>query len=361
MADQERLVKTLMELIKIDSPSGEEDAMDAEVSARLESMGLKVSHDTYNNVIAKLPGEGPPIMLSAHLDTVEPGRGIKPIVDGGVVRSDGSTILGGDCKAGVAIVLEGLAAANESNGGGNRAIEVVFTRHEEGGLVGAHHLDFSMVSATTGIVFDGEGPPNRIILSAPSQNVVTAQITGRAAHAGLEPEKGISALLIAADILGQLPLGRIDEETTANIGRLEGGLKRNIIPEQAFLDGEFRSRNNEKLADLERKFRGVFDEVASRYPKAKIDLDIVNTYQAYNIDAGNEAVAIISRALAGMGMPPVLETTGGGSDANVFIEKGITAIPVGIGVRDFHTTWETAIIAEVFQGAQMCEAVIRGA
>lgn len=361
MADQERLVKTLMELIKIDSPSGEEDAMDAEVSARLESMGLKVSHDTYNNVIAKLPGEGSPIMLSAHLDTVEPGRGIKPIVDGGVVRSDGSTILGGDCKAGVAIVLEGLAAANESNGGGNRAIEVVFTRHEEGGLVGAHHLDFSMVSATTGIVFDGEGPPNRIILSAPSQNVVTAQITGRAAHAGLEPEKGISALLIAADILGQLPLGRIDEETTANIGRLEGGLKRNIIPEQAFLDGEFRSRSNEKLADLERKFRGVFEEVASRYPEAKIDLDIVNTYQAYNIDAGSEAVAMISRALAGMGMKPVLETTGGGSDANVFIGKGITAVPVGIGVRDFHTTWETAVIAEVFQGAQMCEAVIRGA
>ena len=361
MANQERLVTTLMELIRIDSPSGEEDAMDAEVSTRLESLGLKVSHDSYNNVIAQLPGEGLPIMLSAHLDTVEPGRGIKPIVDGGVVRSDGSTILGGDCKAGVAIVLEGLAAANESNGGGNRAIEVVFTRHEEGGLVGAHHLDFSMVSATTGIVFDGEGPPNRIILSAPSQNVVTAQITGRAAHAGLEPEKGISALLIAADILGQLPLGRIDEETTANIGRLEGGLKRNIIPEQAFLDGEFRSRSNEKLADLERKFRGVFEEVASRYPEAKIDLDIVNTYQAYNIDAGSEAVAMISRALAGMGMKPVLETTGGGSDANVFIEKGITAVPVGIGVRDFHTTWETAVIAEVFQGAQMCEAVIRGA
>jgi tripeptide aminopeptidase len=190
--------------------------------------------------------------------------------------------------------------------------------------------------------------------------VVTAQITGRAAHAGLEPEKGISALLIAADILGRLPLGRIDEETTANIGRLEGGLKRNIIPEQAFLDGEFRSRSNEKLADMERKFRGVFEEVASRYPEAKIDLDIVNSYQAYNIDPMSEAVAIIGRALSGMGLEPILETTGGGSDANVFIEKGITAIPVGIGVRDFHTTWETAVIAEVIQGAQMCEAVIRG-
>jgi|TARA_B100000315_G_scaffold87279_1_gene80098 tripeptide aminopeptidase len=348
-----------MELIQIDSPSGEEDAMDAEVSSRLESIGLKVSHDSFNNVIARLSGEGAPIMLSAHLDTVEPGRGIEPLVDGGVLRSDGSTILGGDCKAGVAIILEGLIAAMESNNG-NRAIEVVFTRHEEGGLVGAHHLDFSMVAAKEGVVFDGEGPPNRIILSAPSQNVVTAQITGRAAHAGLEPEKGISALLIAADILSRLPLGRIDEETTANIGRLEGGLKRNIIPEQAFLDGEFRSRSNEKLADVERKFRGVFEEVASRYPEAKIDLDIVNTYQAYNIDAKNEAVAVIGRALSGMGLEPILGSTGGGSDANVFIEKGIAAIPVGIGVRNFHTTWETAVIAEVLQGAQMCEAIVRG-
>jgi len=181
LADEERLVKTLVELIKIDSPSGEEDAMDREVSSRLESLGLKVSHDSYNNVIAKLEGQGPPVILSAHLDTVEPGRGIKPVVDGGVLRSDGSTILGGDCKAGVAIVLEALTSALES-GNGNRAIEVVFTRHEEGGLLGVHNLDFSMVSATEGIVFDGEGPPNRVTVSAPSQNALIARITGRAAH-----------------------------------------------------------------------------------------------------------------------------------------------------------------------------------
>ena len=359
MADEERLVKTLIELIKIDSPSGEEDAMDAEVSSRLKSLGLKVSHDAYKNVIAKLEGEGEPIMLSAHLDTVEPGRGIKPVIDGSVLRSDGTTILGGDCKAGVTIVLEGLESALATNRA-NRAIEVIFTRHEEGGLVGAHNLDFSMVAAKKGIVFDGEGPPNRIILSAPSQNVITSYITGRAAHAGLEPEKGISALLIASDILSRLPLGRIDEETTSNIGRMEGGLKRNIIPEQAFLDGEFRSLSNEKLADMERKFRRVFDEVASMYPEASINLDITNSYQAYNIDPKNSAVAIIGKALAGMGLEMILESTGGGSDANVFIEKGITAIPVGIGVRDFHTTWETALISEVMLGAQMCEGIVLG-
>ena len=134
MADQDRLVKTLIELIQIDSPSGEEDAMDLEVSSRLESMGLEVSHDSYNNVIAKLEGKGKPVMLSAHLDTVEPGRGINPVIDGGVLRSDGTTILGGDCKAGVAIVLEGLKSALMNNNK-TRAIEVVFTRHEEGGLV----------------------------------------------------------------------------------------------------------------------------------------------------------------------------------------------------------------------------------
>jgi len=357
LANQERLINTLIELIKIDSPSGEEDAIDAEVSSRLESMGLEVTHDAYRNVIANLEGVGNPFILSAHLDTVEPGRGIKPVVDGGVVRSNGSTILGGDCKAGVAIILEGLQSALEQNNG-NRAIEIVFTRHEEGGLVGAHNLDFSMIGSKVGIVFDGEGPPNRIILQAPSQNVVTATITGRAAHAGLEPEKGISALLIAADILGRLPLGRIDEETTSNIGRMEGGLKRNIVPEMAFLDGEFRSRSNSKLADLEAKFRGVFHEVASRYPEAKINLDITNSYQAYDIDPESETVEIIVRALADIGLEPILKSTGGGSDANVFIEKGIAAIPVGIGVRDFHTTWETAVISEVMLGAQMCEKLI---
>ena len=358
MAKLERLVTTLIELIQIDSPSGEEDAIDAEVSSRLNSLGLSVSHDSYNNVIAKLSGQGPPLLLSAHLDTVEPGRGIKPMVDGEVLRSDGTTILGGDCKAGLAIVLEGLASTLESNSG-NRAIEVVFTRHEEGGLIGAHHLDLSMISAKEGIVFDGEGPPNRIVLSAPSQNVVTAEITGRAAHAGLEPEKGISALLIAAEILNRLPLGRIDNETTANIGWMEGGLKRNIIPERAFIDGEFRSRSNEKLANVEREFREVFNEVGSKYPEAQIDLNIVNTYQAYRVDANSQVVSVVGQALAEMGLKPVLESTGGGSDANVFIEKGITAIPVGIGVRDFHTTWETALITEVLQGARMCEAVIK--
>ncbi len=359
MADRERLTKTLIDLICIDSPTGEEDAIDRELSSRLTALGFKVQHDTFNNLVATLPGEGEPVLLSAHMDTVDPGRGIKPSLDGDQLRSDGTTILGGDCKAGISIVLEALTSVVES-GMAHVPVEVAFTRAEEGGLVGVHHLDFSLLSAKRGMVFDGEGPASRISVSAPSQNVVTGNITGRAAHAGVEPEKGISALIIAAEILTQLPLGRIDFETTANVGRFEGGLKRNIIPEHAFLDGEIRSRDNAKLDWYSNEFRRVFDEAAARYPDAGVSLEIRNTYQAYKVDPSHPTVDMIGRALADIGLEPSLEATGGGSDANVFVENGIVALPVGIGVRAFHTVQETAMITEILDGAEMCQRVIQG-
>ena len=359
MADRKRLTQTLMDLIRIDSPTGEEDAMDREVSARLQALGFQVYHDSFQNVIAKLEGQGEPVILSAHLDTVEPGRGINPVLEGDLLRSDGTTILGGDCKAGVTIVLEAITTVMES-GAPHLPIEVVFSRAEEGGLVGIHNLEFGRLSATRGVVFDGEGMVNRLTVAAPSQNVVTAHIQGRASHAGVEPEKGISALLIAAKILTQLPLGRIDDETTANIGRAGGGLKRNIIPETAFLDGEIRSRDQGKLDRYSREFQEVFDRVAAEYPEAQLSLDIRNTYQAYCLESSDRSVEMVARALRKVGLEPRLEASGGGSDANVFIEKGISALPVGIGVRSFHTKDETAVISEVLQGAEVCQEIITG-
>jgi len=351
-----------MDLIRIDSPTGEEDAMDREVTARLQALGFAIHHDSFKNVIARLAGVGEPVLLSAHLDTVEPGRGIQPVLEGDVLRSNGSTILAGDCKAGVSIILEALTSAVEARAA-HLPVEVVFTRAEEGGLVGIHHLDFGQLAAKRGVVFDGEGPVNRVTVAAPAQNVVTATIRGRAAHAGVEPEKGISAILIAAQVLTQLPLGRIDAETTANIGRIEGGLKRNIIPEQTFLDGEIRSRDQGKLEHYTQEFRRSFDAVAAQYPEAQVYLDIKNTYQSYRVASSHPTVAMIARALAGPsgeGLRPHLEASGGGSDANVFLEHGIVALPVGIGVREFHTTRETATISEVMQGAEVCERIVRG-
>ena len=209
-------------------------------------------------------------------------------------------------------------------------------------------------------MFDGEGMVNRLTLAAPSQNVVTAHIQGRASHAGVEPEKGISALLIAAKILTQLPLGRIDEETTANIGRLEAGLKRNIIPETAFLDGEIRSRDRGKLDRYSQQFREVFNRVAVEYREARVSLDIRNSYQAYHLESSDRSVEMIAKALEKVGLEPSLEASGGGSDANVFIENGIRALPVGIGVHSFHTKDETAVISEVLKGAEVCEQIITG-
>ena len=357
MANRERLVETLVNLIQIDSPTGEEDEMDREVSSRLQRLGFTVKHDAYGNVIARLDGTGEPVILSAHLDTVEPGRGIRPRLEGDVLRSDGTTILGGDCKAGVAIVLEALTSVVET-GSSHLPVEVIFSRAEEGGLNGARNLDFSLVSAKRGVVFDGEGAVNRMTTAAPAQNVVKAEITGRASHAGLEPEKGLSALVVAAHVLTRLPLGRIDDETTSNVGYLEGGLKRNIVPERAFLDGEIRSRDQQKLDRLTDQFRQVFDEVGSMFPDAGLELDITNSYRAYRVDAEHPAAVMVSRALGQIGLEPQMAGSGGGSDANVFFEHGIAALPVGIGVRSFHTKEETALITEVLQGAEMCQRLI---
>ena len=359
MADRERLLNTLIDLIRIDSPTGEEDEIDRAVAARLRALGCRVEHDNFGNIIAKRGGTGEPLILSAHLDTVEPGRGIRPQLDGDILRSDGSTILGGDCKAGLAIVLEALAAVREM-GTPHRPVEVVFTRAEEGGLVGAHHLDFDRLAGREGIVFDGEGPPNRLTVAAPAQNIVKADIRGRAAHAGLEPEKGLSALVLAGHIMTRLPLGRLDAETTANIGYLEGGLKRNIIPERAFLDGEIRSRSAAKLDARSAEFRQVFDAVGAMYPAAKLSLEIVPSYRSYQVDATHPTVRMLTQALAAMGLTPQLAASGGGSDANVFFEHGIAALPVGIGVRSFHTTAERALIPEVLQGAELAERALVG-
>ncbi len=362
MLNRERLTRTLIDLIRIDSPTGAEDAIDAHLTRQLAALGADVLHDDYGNLIANLPGASaaagtPPVLLSAHMDTVEPGRGIKPALDGDTLRSDGTTILGGDCKAGLAIVMEGLAAAIAS-GLPMRPVQVVFSRAEEGGLNGARNLDFSLLHAAAGIVFDGEGPVSRICVGAPAQNVVQGSITGVAAHAGLEPENGTSALLVAAHVLTRIPLGRIDHETTSNVGVLNGGLKRNIVPESAFIDGEIRSRSQAKLDNYTGEFYRVFDQIGRLFPTASIDVNIRSQYRAYQVPDDHPALAGIAQAVRQIGLHPVFETTGGGSDANVFFEHGIAALPVGIGVRDFHTTRETASISEVLDGARLCQAYV---
>lgn len=357
MINRDRIVKTFTELVQVDSPSGEEEEMAKDLIGRLEALGLSVQRDDYGNVIAGDGGDNP-LLLSAHMDTVEPGRGIKPRVEGDRVLSDGTTILGGDCKAGVAAILEALESINE-DGTPHRSIEVAFTREEEIGLVGARNLDFSMISAKESIVFDGEGPPSQITSASPTYIGFDIEVTGRAAHAGVEPEKGLSAIRIAAEIITRMPQGRLDEESTFNVGNFEGGTVRNAVPENAIVRGEFRSRNLETLDGLRLQITEAVDEVRKLFPEADIQQHLHTEFETYTLTDDDPATALVKKALAGLGLTPVMTPSGGGTDGNVFRLNGISAVVVGMADHNMHTVREYVSIPDLVDAAHLCEELLR--
>ena len=357
MIDRDRMVQTFCELVTIDSPSGEEAAVAEYLVARLSSLGLEVVQDDYGNVIAS-DGRDNPFMLSAHMDTVEPGRGIKPIVADDRISSDGTTIGGGDCKAGLTAILEALDSIRE-DGAGHIPIEVVCTREEEIGLVGAMNLDFSAIRSKEAIVFDSEGPASQITWSSPTYVGFDVDITGRAAHAGIEPERGVSAIRAAADLISRLPQGRLDQDTTFNIGTFEGGNVRNTVPENASLRGEFRSTNLETLDELRVRVSETLDEVRKGFPEADLRAHIDTKFETYTLDDDDPATRRIKAALVDLGMEPTTKSSGGGTDANVFRTRGISAAAVGMADYNFHTVREYVSIPELVDAAHLCEKLVR--
>lgn len=357
MINRDRLVKTFTDLVQIDSPSGEEEAMAQELTRRLEALGFSVKRDAYGNIVAD-DGGADPILLSAHMDTVEPGRGIKPSVDGDRIVSDGTTILGGDCKCGVAAILEALESVYE-DGVAHHGIEVAFTREEEIGLVGARNLDFSMLSAKEAIVFDGEGPVSQITSASPTYIGFDIEVTGRAAHAGVEPEKGISAIRIAAELIVRLPQGRLDEESTFNIGTIEGGSVRNTVAETTIIRGEFRSRNLETLDDVRFQISEALKEVRGMFPEAELDDHLHTEFETYTLSSDDPATARVTDALRRLGLEPDMRPSGGGTDGNVFRLRGISSVVVGMADHGMHTVREYVIIPELVDTAHLCETLIR--
>ena len=357
MINRERLVDTFCNLARIDSPSGEEEEIARHLVGRLEALGLTVVRDDYGNIIASDGGEDP-LILSAHMDTVEPGRGVVPSVDGERIVSDGTTILGGDCKAGVAAILEALESINEDNVA-RRSIEVAFTREEEIGLVGARNLDFSLLIGTEAVVFDGEGPPSQITSSSPEYIGFEVEITGRAAHAGVEPEKGLSAIRIAAEIITRFPQGRLDDETTFNVGLIEGGTVRNAVPESTTIRGEFRSRNIESLDGIRMQVDEVLGQVRKLYPEAEIDSHLHTEFVAYTLSEDEPAVTIVTEALRSLGLEPTMQPSGGGTDGNVFRLNDISAVVVGMADHGMHTVREYVTIPDLVDAAHLCETLLR--
>lgn len=358
MINQERLVSTFLELVRIDNPSGHEEAMAEHVAGILREIGLMVRFDAAGNVLGTLSGVGPAFLLNAHLDSVEPCRGIKPVVSDGVIRSDGTTILGADDRAGVAAILEGIRSVVESQVQ-HRALEVVLTRAEEIGLHGAKKLDFSGLTARVGMTLDCNGRIGSIVVGAPAQNSMHVVIHGKAAHAGVAPEEGISAVVVASDAIAHMPLGRIDSETTANVGILTAGTARNIVPEKAELEAEARSRNETKLEAQTGVMVSSFRNAAETYG-AKVDITIEREYSAYQFTAETPVVQLVCRALESIGVKPDLVVTGGGSDVNVFNQRGIEIANVSAGYLRPHTLSEELYVADLVKAAELVAALARG-
>jgi len=376
LIDRERLLANFLELIQIDSPSDEEGKIAQHVLARLRDLGLEASIDATGNVIARLAGEGESlrtlspyertelgrrvgrefatILLNAHLDNVMPCVGVVSIVADGVVRSDGRTVLGADDKAGVAVILEVLQAIRELP---HPPLEVALTVQEETGLRGAKGLDFAQLQAKMGISLDTEGSIGSIVVSAPSHNSISAVVHGKAAHAGTHPEEGINAILVAAEAIAQMPLGRIDFETTANIGVIKGGRATNIVPDRVEVRGEARSRDEGKLRSQTDKMVKALQDAAGRRG-ATVDVEVEREYSTFNLGEGDEIVQRVIVAARFIGLEPELVASGGGSDANIFNAHGIRMVNVSTGMEKVHTTEEHIAVADMVKCAELVAAIL---
>jgi tripeptide aminopeptidase len=367
MVNEKRLVESFMELVKIDSVSREERNLADFLIEKLEGFGLDVIVDqagekvksNSGNIIARLKGnikKATPIMFSTHMDTVVPGKNIKPICDGEKIVSNGKTILGADDKAAIAALLESLHIIKEKNIL-HGDIEIVFSICEEIGLYGAKNLDISKLKSQIGFVLDAGGRVGKIITTAPSQNSLEITIYGKAAHAGSSPEEGINAIQVAGFALSRMKLGRIDEETTTNIGIISGGKATNIVPDKVTLKGEVRSRKEEKLEKYTEQLKKITEDTAQEF-KAKAEVKINREYSCYNLSSDNQVVKISMKAAKDMGLQPELCPSGGGSDANVFNEKGFPSVVLSVGMEKVHTVDEYILVKNLKDTAEYVLSII---
>ena len=346
-----------LELAAIPSPPGEERAVADRVLAELRDLGLETWEDdagpkvgsTMGNLGARLAptngAGGTPVFLCAHLDTVPPTAAIEPVVEDGVVRNTAGTILGADNKAAVAAML--VAAQRVLNEARPHAgLELVFTPKEETGLEGVKELDLDRIEAPVGFVYDHAGPIGEIVADAPASTAIDAVFTGRAAHAGMHPEEGRSAIAAAARAIAELRLGRVDDESTANVGAIHGGTARNIVPDRCAVVAEARSHSDRKLADLVQEMVDSFTFAAS-LEDCEVDVTLQEKYRAYRLRAGDPVYDLASAGLRAAGFEPQGIVAGGGADANVFNLNGRPCANLANGMTRIHSADEHIAVADL--------------
>jgi tripeptide aminopeptidase len=343
------------ELAAIPSPPGEERAVADVVASYLRDLALEVDEDdagakvgsSMGNILVRVAATaaGTPLFLCAHLDTVPPEGPIEPVIDDGVVRNAGGTILGADNKAAVAVMLDAtrrMLAESRPHGG----IELLFTPKEEVGLLGAAAFDHTRLRARVGYVYDQAAPIGDVILGAPHSHSMEVRFHGRAAHSGMYPEEGRSAIAAAARAISDLRLGRIDAETTANVGTIHGGTAGNIIPEWCSFLAEARSHDERKLADV---IQEMLDAIsfAAGLEDCEVETEVHKSYRGYRFKRDDEVVRIAHAALERVGYTPSYGLSGGAADANVFNERGLQCLNLANGMQDIHTPDERIAVEDL--------------
>ncbi len=365
--DEQRLIREFIRLAEIASPSFREREVGDYLKYRLTQLGLEVMEDEAGdrvggdcgNIYARLQGDPklPPFFLCAHMDTVNPASGVRVILQEGVFRSEGSTILGGDDKAGIVAILEMLELLRRQKVA-RGDVELLLTVGEEQGLLGSKHFDCSRFRAKFGYVLDSSGRPGTMIVAAPAQNLLDVIIKGKAAHAGIEPERGINAIQVAGQALARLSLGRIDTETTCNMGVIQGGKATNIIPDSCFIQGEVRSLDREKMDQLTSQIVGEFTRVAEA-AGAKCEIRVTFQYPEFHLDQDLPVFKVAALAAAKAGLDVGYETSGGGSDANIINDFGIPTANLGIGMQQVHTTEEFLLLSDLVADARWLLEIVK--
>lgn len=376
MINQQRLSDEFSRLASINSPPLKESAIASYLAERLQQLGAKVCFDSaaeatggeVGNLVAKFAGvskDTEPLLFSVHMDTVEPSGQVEPVLRDGVFYSAGDTVLGADDKAGIAELIEALEVVREQNIP-HGPIEVVVTIAEEIGLVGAKHFDYSMVEARRGYALDTEGV-DCMVLQAPSANHLQIEITGLAAHAGMVPELGVSAIQTAALAISQMRLGRIDHETTANIGCIKGGVASNIVPQSVSIVGEARSHDSQKLQEQTDHMLACFDAAAEQMARTingssvrpQISIDVRSDFPSMSVAEDAPVVKLARAAAAAVGHDLKVRLGGGGSDANIFNAHGTEMIILATGMTRVHTHDEFVAVADMVHVTELLVEIIR--
>jgi tripeptide aminopeptidase len=351
------VVGLFTELAAIPSPPGSEREVADRVVAYLQDLGLEVSEDdagarigaNTGNLLARLAPSstngGTPIFLCAHLDTVQPTGPLEPVVEDGIIRNAGGTILGADNKSAVAAMLEAVRLILSENRP-HAGIELLFTPKEEVGLQGAKAFDSDRLVAGVGFVFDHAAPIGEVMLGAPHARALEVTMRGRAAHAGMAPEEGRSAIAAAARAITDFRLGRLDDETTASVGLIQGGTAKNIVPDRCSFSIDVRSHDERKLADLVQEMLETIT-FAAALEQCEAETTVEESYRGYRFARGDLPVRMACAALEREGFEPRLALGGGGADANIFNERGRPCANLANGMTAIHTPDEHIAVADL--------------